>query len=60
MMRAVVRMIVGLVLTVAAPLAAQGPGTIRGSVADSQRLPPFQCLDHSRWYRTQNHLRQPG
>ncbi len=38
-MRAVVRMIVGLVLTVAAPLAAQGPGTIRGSVADSSGSP---------------------
>ena len=39
MMRPVVRMIVGLVLTLAAPLAAQGRGTIRGSVADSSGSP---------------------
>ncbi len=38
-MRPVVRMIVGLVLTLAAPLAAPGGGTIRGSVADSSGSP---------------------
>ncbi|HEV2085439.1 MAG TPA: carboxypeptidase-like regulatory domain-containing protein, partial [Gemmatimonadales bacterium] len=38
MRRAVVRMIVGLVLTLPAPLLAQG-GAIRGSVADSSGTP---------------------
>ena len=39
MMRPVVRMIVGLVLTLAAPLSAQGGGTLRGSVTDSSGTP---------------------
>jgi iron complex outermembrane receptor protein len=39
MMRPVVRMIVGLVLTLAAPLSAQGGGTLRGSVTDSSGAP---------------------
>lgn len=38
MMRPVVRMIVGFMLTLAAPLAAQG-GAIRGSIADSSGSP---------------------
>ena len=39
MMRPVVRMIVGLVLILPAPLLAQGGGTLRGSVTDSSGAP---------------------
>jgi iron complex outermembrane recepter protein len=39
MIRRAVRMIVGLALTLAVPLAAQGGGTIRGTVSDSSGTP---------------------
>jgi iron complex outermembrane recepter protein len=39
MMRPVIWMIMGLLLTLAAPLAAQGGGTLRGTIADSSGTP---------------------